>query len=72
MPLVLGFCLVASFIWIVENIGTFTAAWLYPHQAKGWEMVRLGKYGSWFLLMIISFILVSFVHPPKKPPADAA
>jgi len=67
MPLVVGFGLVAFFIWLAENIGTFTTVWFYPHQAHGWEMVRFGKYGSWFLLMIISFILVSFVHPPRRP-----
>lgn len=67
MPMLLGFALIALFIWLAENIGTFTTVWLYPHQAQGWELVRLGKYGSWFLLMIVSFILVSFVHPPRQP-----
>jgi uncharacterized membrane protein YoaT (DUF817 family) len=67
MPLLLGFALIALFIWAAENIGTFTAVWLYPHQAHAWELVRLGKYGSWFLLMIISFILVSVVNPPRAP-----
>lgn len=71
MPLILGFGLVAFFIWFAENIGTFTAVWLYPHQVQGWELVRFGKYGSWFLLMIISFILVSFVSPPRAPAAEA-
>jgi uncharacterized membrane protein YoaT (DUF817 family) len=70
MPLILGFGLIAFFIWLAENIGTFTAIWLYPHQARGWELVRFGKYGSWFLLMIISFILVSFVSPPRPPVSD--
>ena len=71
MPLILGFGLVALFIWFAENIGTFTAIWLYPHQARGWELVRAGKYGSWFLLMIISFILVTFVSPPQAPASEA-
>ena len=70
MPLILGFGLIAFFIWLAENIGTFTAVWLYPHQAHDWEVVRFGKYGSWFLLMIISFILVSFVSPPRQPVRD--
>ena len=34
MPLLLGFTLVALFIWFAENIGTFTAAWIYPHQRQ--------------------------------------
>jgi uncharacterized membrane protein YoaT (DUF817 family) len=71
MPLLLGFCLVALFIWFGENIGTFTAAWVYPNQRNGWQMVQFGKFGSWLLLMIISFILVSLVHRPVAPPEDA-
>jgi uncharacterized membrane protein YoaT (DUF817 family) len=71
MPLVAGFGLVALFIWFGENIGTFTAAWVYPNQKNGWEMVQFGKFGSWLLLMIISFILVSLVHRPTPPPPEA-
>jgi uncharacterized membrane protein YoaT (DUF817 family) len=65
MPLLLGFFLVSLFIWIAENIGSFSAVWLYPHQLKGWSPVTLGKLGSWFLLMIISFVLVALVHEPR-------
>jgi uncharacterized membrane protein YoaT (DUF817 family) len=35
MPLLVGFGLVALFIWLAENIGTFTAAWIYPSQRLG-------------------------------------
>lgn len=66
MPLVLGFALVTFFIWIAENIGTFGMIWVYPHQKNVWHMVSFAKMGSWFLLMIISFILVSLVHRPKE------
>jgi uncharacterized membrane protein YoaT (DUF817 family) len=69
MPLLLGFGLVALFIWGAENIGTFATIWIYPHQRNGCQLVRFGKYGSWLLLMIISFILVSLVHPPRLPAA---
>jgi uncharacterized membrane protein YoaT (DUF817 family) len=65
MPLLLGFALVALFIWFAENIGTFTAAWVYPHQRHAWELVSLGKLGAWFLLMIISYVLVALVNRPK-------
>jgi uncharacterized membrane protein YoaT (DUF817 family) len=68
MPLLLGFCLVALFIWGAENIGTFAAVWVYPHQREGWHLVHFSKFGSWLLLMIISFILVTLVHPPRLPP----
>ena len=63
MPLLLGFGLVALFIWFAENIGTFARAWTYPGQEAGWEMVGLAKLGSWYLLMLISFILVGLVQP---------
>ena len=62
MPLLLGWLLVALFIWFAENLGTFSRAWLYPGQEYGWAMVHWGKLGSWYLLMIISFVLVSLVH----------
>jgi uncharacterized membrane protein YoaT (DUF817 family) len=65
MPLLLGFGLVALFIWIAENIGTFTAAWMYPHQRVAWSLVSLGKLGAWFLLMIISYVLVALVNRPR-------
>jgi uncharacterized membrane protein YoaT (DUF817 family) len=71
MPLLLGFGLVALFIWIAENLGTLTKAWLYPNQANGWAPVSFGKYGSWFLLMLISYAMVSAVnrlsaHVPER------
>jgi uncharacterized membrane protein YoaT (DUF817 family) len=72
MPLLLGFGLVALFIWGAENIGTFAAIWIYPHQRHGWQPVHFSKYGSWLLLMIISFILVSVVHPPRSPQLAAS
>ncbi len=67
MPLLLGFFLVALFIWGAENIGTFARAWTYPGQEDGWHPVGLAKLGSWFLLMLISFVLVSLVHPVREP-----
>lgn len=62
MPLLVGFFLVALFIWFAENIGTFANAWTYPDQRHGWQMVGLTKLGSWYLLIIISFVLVSLIH----------
>jgi uncharacterized membrane protein YoaT (DUF817 family) len=59
MPLLLGFALVALFIWFAENLGTFARAWIYPSQAQGWAPVSAAKYGSWFLLMLISYVMVS-------------
>jgi uncharacterized membrane protein YoaT (DUF817 family) len=70
MPLLLGLFLVALFIWIAENLGTLTRTWLYPHQMAGWSVVSLGKLGSWFLLLLISYALVAIVNRPQ--PVDAA
>jgi len=67
MPLLLGFLFVASFIWFAENIGTFAGAWAYPDQSAGWKLVPLAKLGSWYLLMIISFVLVSLMTPVAAP-----
>ena len=66
MPLLLGFCLVALFIWFAENIGTFTAAWRYPSQRLGWSVVSTGKLGAWLLLMIVSYALVALLHGPQR------
>ena len=70
MPLLLGFLLVSLFIWFAENIGTWSRAWLYPGQDSGWTPVPIGKLGAWYLLMIISFVLVTLVHRPR--PLDPA
>ena len=67
MPVVVAFTLVATVIWVAENLGTWCGAWLYPTQADGWHLVSLHKLGSWFLLMIISVVLVAWVHPPRPP-----
>jgi uncharacterized membrane protein YoaT (DUF817 family) len=67
MPLLIGFGLVALFIWFAENIATFANAWNYPGQEQEWDLVSLAKYGSWYLLMLISFVLVTLVQPLRAP-----
>ncbi|MBA9067042.1 uncharacterized membrane protein YoaT (DUF817 family) [Methylobacterium sp. RAS18] len=71
MPLLLGFVLVAGFIWLAENIGTASRVWLYPNQAAGWSPVSAAKLGSWFLLMIVSYVLVTLVSRPEPCPEAA-
>ena len=66
MPLIIGLSLVALFIWFAENLGTFARAWSYPGQEAGWHMVSFAKLGSWFLLMIISFVLVAALHAQER------
>lgn len=67
MPLLLAFAGVAVVIWLAENIGTYAGAWLYPSQVGGWHPVDASKLVSWFLLMIVSVVLVTWVYPPRRP-----
>ncbi len=75
MPLVVAALLTAIFLWIAENVGTMTGTWLYPGQ-KAWQLVSLGKLGSWYLLLYLSFVLVTLVHRPdgaaEQSPSQAA
>ncbi len=59
MPLSLSFILIGFFIWIAENITTFFGAWQYPNQEGSWNIVHIGKISSWFLLVVISIIIVA-------------
>lgn len=70
MPLLLGLVLVSLFIWFTENIGTFTKTWLYPSQLQGWSVVSVAKLGSWFLLLIISYTLVTLINRPEPMHGD--
>lgn len=58
MNLLLGFVLVALFLYLAENLGTLARAWQYPDQAAGWKPVHLSKLTAWYLLMQLSFILI--------------
>ncbi len=62
MPILLGFFLVALFIWFAENIGVYSHSWMYPGRTTGWALVPTSKLGAWLLLMIISFVLVATLH----------
>lgn len=72
MPLVLGWALVATFIWFAENIATWSRIWLYPDQADGWRLVPVSKLIAWYLLMLLSFVLVSLVKLPIRTPPAAS
>lgn len=62
MPLSLSFGLIAFFIWVAENIGTYFKAWAYTGQELAWHLVWPEKILAWFLLMILSFVLVSLIN----------
>ncbi len=61
-----SFLLIAFFIWIAENISTYLGAWQYPNQVHAWAVVSTSKITSWFLMVIISFILVAYLKHFKK------
>jgi uncharacterized membrane protein YoaT (DUF817 family) len=72
LPLLAVFAGVAVFIYLAENIGTWAGAWAYPDQVVAWQPVSLSKLSSWFLLMIISVVMVTWVYPPRSPVAAGA
>ncbi len=54
------------FIWLAENISTFNQIWLYPNQIEKWQWVSFSKIGSWYLLLILSFTLISLIYKKRK------
>lgn len=58
LPLLPILLVLAFLIWIAENISTFYKIWLYPTQIEAWHMVGWGKLGSWYLLLLLSLVLV--------------
>lgn len=66
MPLVLSFFLIGFFVWIAENMATYFGAWKYPGQIHEWHVVGINKITSWFLLVIICFIVVAYLKHFKK------
>lgn len=66
MPMILSFGLIAFFIWIAENMGSFLGAWKYPEQMVTWTTVSTTKITSWFLLVIISYFLIAYLKMVKE------
>ena len=58
LPMLPVLALLAFLIWIAENISTFYQIWLYPSQVDAWHMVGWAKLGSWYLLLLLSLVLV--------------
>ena len=58
VPMLPILLLLAFLIWIAENISTFYKIWLYPSQVDAWHMVGWWKLGSWYLLLLLSLVLV--------------
>ncbi|MEY4516462.1 MAG: hypothetical protein RL180_808 [Pseudomonadota bacterium] len=64
LPLLLG---LAGVVWIAENIATFSNIWLYPSQVAQWHWVGVGKVGSWYLLLLLSLVLVLAMMGTRTP-----
>lgn len=58
LPMLLVLSVLAGLIWVAENISTFYQIWLYPSQVEKWHMVGWAKLGSWYLLLLLSLVLV--------------
>ncbi len=69
LPLLLGLIFVAFLVWCAENLGTYARAWTYPAQDLAWSPVPLTKMGSWYLLMLIGFVLAATVRERDAPRA---
>lgn len=66
MPLLVAFALIGFFIWLAENMGTFFGVWRYPNQLGAWATVHVGKWGSWTLLVMMTFTITLFLKDIKK------
>jgi uncharacterized membrane protein YoaT (DUF817 family) len=66
MPLVVAALLTGVFLWLAENVGKATGTWLYDGD---WRPVSLSKFGSWYLLLFVSFVLVTLVVRPRDTDA---
>jgi uncharacterized membrane protein YoaT (DUF817 family) len=60
VPLPVAALVSAGFLWIAENIGTFTQTWTYATQGDI-GLVDFAKFGSWYLLLYVAFVTVTLV-----------
>lgn len=66
LPILAVWIAIAVLIWLAENIATYANVWLYPNQVRGWQMVSFEKVTSWYLLMLLSFVLISLIKLTDK------
>ncbi|MEO7719769.1 MAG: DUF817 domain-containing protein [Capsulimonas sp.] len=66
MPLPFGLMGIGFFVWIAENIGTLLGAWRYPNQVHSWGLVDPAKATSWFLLVVVTFLIVAQLKHVKE------
>lgn len=61
MPMLMAAFLSSLFLYLAENIGTLTGTWLYSGTVV-FSFASLGKLGSWYLLLFVSFVQVTLVN----------
>jgi len=67
VSILLFFMFAALAVYAAENIGSLSGTWLYPNQlGSEWQPVPVGKLGSWFMLMLVSFALVRSVQRTER------
>ncbi len=66
MPLSLSFLAMGFFIWIAENIVSRFQGYRYRYQQEGWAMVHGSKIGSWFLLVILSYVITEWSQARRR------
>lgn len=59
MALPLAFGLIGGAVFAAENVATLLGAWVYPHQAEGWQPVHALKWLAWTLMVTPAFLIVS-------------
>lgn len=64
--LLFGFLGLGTWVWIAEHLCTSLGAWQYPNQTHGWTWVDPGKWSSWCLLTVISFLAVAAFKLTEK------
>lgn len=72
LPMLGVFLGVAGLLWIAENIGSWSGTWAYSTQLDDWRPVAARIFGSWFLLIMLSYVLVALIHRPDRPTAREA
>ena len=61
MPMPVAAFLASFVVWIAENIGSsLTGTWVYAGQLP-YQLVSFSKMGSWYLLLWVAFVTVTFV-----------
>jgi uncharacterized membrane protein YoaT (DUF817 family) len=59
MPLALTLTLIGFLLWVAENMATYLGAWRYPYQIGTWQPVHAAKFGSWTLLVTVTFTIIA-------------